>query len=161
MDRARGARLHAVVGVLAAQPWDVLVDVDAGDGVHAAMLAHRARHAIVHAFESDDAARRALCAAAETWGVASRLGIAAACRPEELDALLHGESLVVCHGEAVAAGVLDLVAVPALRSATLAVALRDGPEAAGRLHGALARTHMLDLADPRPGGWAVWLPSPA
>jgi hypothetical protein len=158
IDHAHGGQLHAVVAALAARRWDVLVDVDAGDGAHASLLACDAPGAIVHAFESDEDARAALRITAEASGVAGRLGIAAAWRPEELDALLYGRSLVLCHGESVAMSLLDLAAVPALGRATVAVALRNGPDRAGAVHRTLAATHALDLADAQPGGWAVWQP---
>jgi hypothetical protein len=150
--------LHPVVEALAEDGWDVVVDVGAGDGRHAVAVARRAAGAIVHAFDVDPATRRFLRDAAAEGGVAARVGIAAGWRAGELDALLHGRALVLCHGEEHARTTLDPEAVPALRGATIAVALRDGPTSAAALSERFAATHVLRVADAAIGGWVVLRP---
>jgi hypothetical protein len=112
--------------MIALQP-QLIVDVGAAEGYYAVGLARRLPGAHVVAFEMEPLGRQALHEMALLNNVRSQVEIHGMCEPADLASALDGQGkkVVVCDVEGYEEKLLDPVAVPALRQASILVELHD------------------------------------
>lgn len=119
--------LHPFLEKLLQTPPSVIVDVGAAEGYYAVLLAARLPGSVVHAFDIDPFAKRALARLARLNHV-SNLRINSLCTFEELDKLLgpaRGAGLLFCDIEGGENYLVDPVKCPALRHANIVVELHE------------------------------------
>jgi hypothetical protein len=119
--------LHPVVNQIIATGFDNALDVGAAEGYYAVGLAMRCPRTSVVAFEIESEGRMLMREMAQLNGV-TNLDVRARCSPVELTQALqqsHGRNLVICDCEGYEQELLDLDAVPALRSASILVELHE------------------------------------
>ena len=143
------------VEAICAQKPGLIVDVGAAEGYYAVGLAMRNPQAQVIAFEMEERGRLLLAEMARLNEVASRVEVRGKCEPHDLQAALAGvgHPVVVCDVEGYEERLLDPVAVPELRGASILVELHDFivPDIAQKLETRFAPTHdvQLILEEPR------------
>lgn len=119
--------LHPFLEKLLKTPPSVIVDVGAAEGYYAVLLAARLPDSVVHAFDIDPFARRALARLARLNRV-SNLHISSLCTFKDLGELLgpaKDKGLLFCDIEGGETFLVDPVKCPALRHAVIVVELHE------------------------------------
>ncbi len=143
--------LHdALEQLIAAQPSTV-INLGLADGYYAIGLALRLPQASVIGYEIEEWRVAQLRPIAEHNGVDIEVHIQAA-TPADLQAMTGPDTLIICDIEGGEADLLDPVAAPALRSASILVETHDHrvPGVSDRLRAAFAPTHDIVQIDARP-----------
>ena len=121
------SQLHPHIEALARQGLDRIVDVGCAEGYYAVGFARLLPNAIVHAHDTDPAAR-ALCAElAALNGVAERVRMGGAFDHADFEAFAGPRTLVFMDIEGGEAKLLDPVRAPALRTVNIIVETHPGP----------------------------------
>ncbi|QIF03897.1 hypothetical protein [Roseimicrobium sp. ORNL1] len=125
--------LHPFLEKLLQSPPSVIVDVGAAEGYYAVLLAARLPSSVVHAFDIDPFAKRALARLARLNHV-SNLRINSLCTFAELEKLLgpaKDTGLLFCDIEGGEIFLVDPVKCPALRHARIVVELHETKDSPG------------------------------
>ena len=119
--------LHPVLEYAISRPFQVIVDIGAGEGYYCVGLARRIPQTRVIAYEMDEAGRRLMKEMASLNHVSDQLEIRGLCTMEEMNSVLDASvpTLVICDAEGAEAYLLDPLRVPALVSMHILVELHD------------------------------------
>lgn len=155
------ATLIPVIEEIVSRNYPQIIDIGSAEGYYAVGFARRMADTIVHARDSDAAARQRCAELAARNGVAERLRIGGEITHSELDDLIAGPTLVLCDIEGGEAQLLDPAACPALIGADILVETHPGLQSAvtETLTARFSRTHEIAVlnrnvqADALPG-WA-------
>lgn len=145
--------LHGCVEGLVAKRFQRIIDIGCAEGYYAVGLARKFPNTEVHAFDSDEQARKRCMALAVYNGVESRLRMHGYCTPEELNVVLGETSaLIICDCEGGEAVLLDPVKIPALKRADILVELHEDvvPDLVQLIRARFEQTHNLLFIDPLP-----------
>jgi predicted O-methyltransferase YrrM len=137
--------LHGAVERAIARAPRTVVNVGGAEGYYAVGLARRLPDARVVAFEPREEQASQLRAIAELNDARVET-VARPCTPELLAEVLHDGALVVCDCDGCEEALLDLAAVPALRSCELIVETHDiyRPGLTERLEARFASSHRVE-----------------
>ena len=141
-----------------ARGWPVVVNVGSAGGFYSTGLAMRLPHAMVYAFEVDDAMRAETLRAAERNGVAGRVRALGNADPAGLATLAVAAALVVCDCEGCERELLDPGLVPWLARSAICVELHDfaARGATDSLRSRFDRTHRIAVVEQQPRDAAAW-----
>ncbi len=90
------AELHPIIDRIAERSYHTIIDVGCAEGYYAVGLAVAIPAAKVFAFDTDFISRAQVRRLADLNKITDRLQIHAFCNHSDLDALSHGDTLVVC-----------------------------------------------------------------
>jgi hypothetical protein len=126
----------------------VVVDIGAGEGYYAVGLARRIPGAKIIAFEMEQAGQRAIAEMAALNDVTERVEVRGKCEPANLTAALGDDlrPVVICDVEGYEETLLDPIAVPGLRRATILTELHEFvvPGITKKLHGRFGDCHSIE-----------------
>lgn len=117
--------LHPCINTAIRRRFGLVVDIGCAEGYYAVGLARACESTRVIAFDLSPYARSLCRQLARKNGVANRMALEGACTPESLSAVLDEGALVISDCEGYERELLDLDAIPALRTCTLIVELHD------------------------------------
>ena len=121
------SELHPYLQAIAARGLDQVVDVGCAEGYYAVGLARLMPEVMVHAFDTDPAARRFCAALAERNGVAERVKVGGAFAGEDFARFTGPRTLVFMDIEGGEAALLDPELWPALKTVQIVVETHPGP----------------------------------
>lgn len=141
--------LHPQLERLIARGFARLVNIGCADGYYAVGLARRMPGTIVHAHDIDPKAREACAAMAAANGVAARIRIGGEVDHAALADLAGPDTWLLVDIEGNEDALLDPVAVPALRGATILVECHEGPRpgVTARMAARFAASHRVSRID--------------
>ena len=146
------SELHPYLEALAREGIEDVVDVGCAEGYYAVGLARLMPQALVHAFDTDPAARQACAELAAINGVTARVRIGGAFPAHGFQAFAGRMVLVMVDTEGAELDILDLEANPALAGMHIVVETHDlyRPGALKALVGRFSPTHRLILVRQQP-----------
>jgi len=119
------SELHPFFKAFAAAGVETVIDVGCAEGYYAVGLARLMPHAVVHAFDIDEAARKACAELAAKNGVAERVQIGGAFAPDGFEAFAGRKVLVVVDAEGAELDILQPDRSPALAAMNIVVETHD------------------------------------
>lgn len=145
--------LHSYIERLTTKRFDRIIDIGCAEGYYAVGLARVFPSAEIHAFDSDEQARKRCLVLATRNGVEKQLRMHGYCTGEELKQVLgEATALVVCDCEGGEAVLLDPKTIPALKRADALVELHEEvvPDLLQIIRARFESTHDLWFIDPLP-----------
>jgi len=139
--------LAPTIEKLIRERFQTILNIGSGEGYYAVGFALRSPESLIRAYESDGWQRRLCARVASVNGVAGRVVIEGACRPERLDDDALGRVLILCDCEGCELDLLQPDRHPLLQTATLLVELHDSvePTTTSRILRRFARTHDAEI----------------
>jgi hypothetical protein len=143
------ASLHAVIETVIARAYAGVIDIGSAEGYYAVGLALRMPAALIHARDTNPAARDLCGQLARANGVEDRLQIGGEVTHADLALCAEGPTFVLCDIEGAEAELLDPARAPALAEADLLVEVHEGmrPGLLALLTDRFAGTHRITRID--------------
>jgi len=118
--------ITAWIEKLLATPYDIIVDIGCAEGYYAVGFAMKIPGCHVHAFDTDEHARKLCSAMASLNGVTSRVQVQGLCTPEELVTLVAGRrALVISDCEAGELQIFTEKLIPSLAQCDVLIEAHD------------------------------------
>lgn len=117
--------LHDIVEVACQKKYASIINLGSADGYYSVGLALRIPSASVFAFDSSIFSQRNTRRLAALNGVGSRVTVAGACGPAQLNEVIRAPALVVCDVEGAEVSLLDPVFAPRLSECDILVELHE------------------------------------
>ncbi|MBR0656467.1 methyltransferase domain-containing protein [Plastoroseomonas arctica] len=153
--------LAPVIESLIARGFAHVLNIGCAEGYYAVGMARRMSGAMVHAYDSNEAARNACRALAEINAVSARVSIGGLFEGRDFAAFPPGDTLVLLDIEGSEDALLDIALYPALAGLTILVECHDVmlPGLSARLAGRFAASHAVTRIEHAIGAVALppWL----